>query len=449
MNIDDLTLVNYIKKKYPRVIFTPLRLTSESSPKNALGFVISDNKLIIGYITKSGSICKLMEPIDLNSLSHSQFINLLSKIPLAVGFNESNKQTLLNILQDKDTISVKEHQNVIEQIQKAFKSEFDIKYNMLIITNEEKNQNDVLFVKKEYQSKMDDIKQKYDKDIEEYNQKVKELQDAQEMCKTKLLSEKEQIILAIQNFRHQMTEYISKVVKDNGNGKESNSKLNEMYTQLLLEKSSIEISMSTLTEQEKQHLQIIEDNKSQISEFTTKLNNKEEEVSMLNGTIEDIQAELNIIKDQFSEKELENVVLAEFKTNCLEQILNQKDQIIEKIKEYNNQWIEWAQKNNYNVEEQKDNLKNELDIIYRNLKKVLNSKDKYLEELGITNKEKDVIINKLKSNISDIKLEVDNSLNEQLIQLSLKNQELQSNILDNTEELKIKDVVIMTVTHCF
>ena len=49
---------------------------------------------------------------------------------------------------------------------------------------------------------------------------------------------------------------------------------------------------------------------------------------------------------------------------------------------------------------------------------------------------------RLMSDISDIKLEVNNSLNEQLTQLSLKNQELESSISENTEELKKKDFVI-------
>jgi hypothetical protein len=446
MNVDDVTLINYIKKRYPKVVFTPLRLTTEAKPKNALGFVISDNKLVMGYITKNGTLCKLMEPVDLNNLSHSQFIDLLSKIPLAVGFDDHDKQNLLNVLHDKEPVSSKEQQKAVEQIQRAIQSDFDIKYNMLIETNEAKNQNEILLIKKEYESKMDEIKQQYNKDIEEYKQKVKDLQDAQETCKAKLLGEKEQIIQAIQNFRQQISDYIGQIAKNNSKESEgtASAKLNEMYIQLLAEKTSIENSMSMLTEQEKQHLKTIQDNESQLSEFTTKLNNKDQEVSKLNETIKEIQNELDIVKKQFSEKELENVVLAEFKKNCLEQILNQKEQIIDKIKEYNSQWLEWAKNNNYNVEQQKDKLKNELDIIYKNLKKVLASKDKYLEELGLTGKDKEgvAILNKLKSNISDIKLEVNNSLNEQLTQLSLKNQELESSISENTEELKKKDFVI-------
>lgn len=440
MNVDDVTLINYIKKRYPKVVFTPLNLRIDKTPKNAFGFVVSDNKLVMGYIDKNGALCKLIEPVDLNNLSHAQFIDLLNKIPLAVGFNEHDKQNMINLLQDKEAVSVKENDKAVEQVKKALQSEFDVKYNMLIETNEAKNKNDILFIKKEYESKMDEIKQQYEKEVEEYKQKVKELQEAQEACKSRLLGEKEQIIQAIQNFRQQISDYINQVVKNQGTN--SDNKLNEMYTQLLSEKTAIENSMSILTEKEKQHLQTIQDNQSQISEFTTKLNNKEEEVIKLNDTIKQIKEELDSVRKQFSEKELENIVLAEFKKNCLDQILNQKEQIIEKIKEYNAKWLEWAQQNNYDVDKQKEKLKSDLDIIYKNLKKVLDSKDKYMEDLGVTGKDKDILLGKLKSNVSDIKLEVNASLNDQLTQLSLKNQELESSISHNTEELKRKDVII-------
>jgi hypothetical protein len=440
MNVDDVTLINYIKKRYPKVVFTPLNLQIEQYPKKALGFVISDNKLVMGYINKSGGLCKLMEPIDLNNLSHTQFIDLLSKIPLAVGFDEYDKQNLLNVLQDKEAVSSKEHNKAIEEIEKVLKSDFDIKYNILVETNEAKNRNEILLVKKEYESKMDEIKQEYDKYIEEYKKKINELQEAQEVCKSRLLSEKEQIIQAIKNFRQQISDYINEVVKTQG--EKSDNKLNEMYTQLLAERTSIENSLSILTEKEKQHLQTIQDNESQLSEFITKLNNKEDEISKLNDTIKQIKDELDSVKKQFSEKELENIVLAEFKKNCLEQILNEKEQIIEKIKQYNAKWLEWSQNNNYNVEQQKNKLKDELDIIYKNLKKVIESKDKYIEELGLEGKDKDILLSKLKSNILDIKSEVNNLLNEQLTQLSLKNQELETTISENTDEIKKKDATI-------
>jgi hypothetical protein len=440
MNIDDITLIKYIKEKYPKIVFTPLRLNTDSSPKHSLGFIISDNKFVMGYINKDGQLCKLIEPFDLNNLSHARFIEILNRIPLAIGFNENDKNNLLNLLQDKDNVSQKEHDKVINELKNALKTEYDTKYNVLIEANDKKNKSEILLIKKDYESKIDEIKKSYDKDIEEYKQKIKQLEESQDKCKAKILSEKEQIIQSIKSFKQQITDYINEVVKLKGD--DSKSKLNEMYNQLLSEKTAIENSMSILTEREKQHLQTIQDNQSQISEFTSKLNNKEDEINKLNDTIKQITDELNKIQKQFSEKELENVILADFKKNCIEIILNQKEQIIESIKEYNNKWLEWAKNNNYDVEQQKEKLKNELDIILKNLKKVISTKHEYIDSLNVSIKEKDILLNKLKSNISDIKAEVNTSLNEQLLELSVKNQELESHISEDSIELKKKDNII-------
>ena len=54
----------------------------------SLGFVISDDKLILGYIDKNGELCKLMEPIDLSELSNEKFTEIIKRIPTVTGFSE-------------------------------------------------------------------------------------------------------------------------------------------------------------------------------------------------------------------------------------------------------------------------------------------------------------------------------------------------------------------------
>ena len=63
-------LVDYIKKNYPKVIFTPFKFKQT----RALAFIISDNKLVIGYINAAGSLCKLINPIDLENLTNEDTI---------------------------------------------------------------------------------------------------------------------------------------------------------------------------------------------------------------------------------------------------------------------------------------------------------------------------------------------------------------------------------------
>lgn len=428
MTID---VLSYIKSKYPRIIFTPLRLTN-GSPKRSLGFVISDNKFVMGYITKEGSLCKLIEPIDLNVMSHEQFIKVINNIPLAIGFTEMDKTNLLNILHDKESISLKEHNKIINELKKHLVSNDKKKYGVLY------NDNKILLVKKKYASKLEAIKQHYEKDMQEYKRKLEEYEVAHETCKSQLLQEKENVIQTIKNFKRQMSDYINEINKQES-AKGVKPQIQEMYDKLIQEKAEIESAMLLLVEKEKQYLQNIQDSQSQLSQFGSKLENKEAEISELRNVIAIIKEELETLRDLFSKKELENILLADSKKACLDMILNEKDKIIEEIKAYNNKWLEWVKNNNYNIEEQKEKLKNELDIIYRNIKAALASKDKYIEELNLSMKDKDILLNKLRSNISDIKIEVGNSLNEQLLQLSLKNQELESSIQEHSKEIDEKN----------
>lgn len=443
MDVDDVTLVSYIKKKYPKVVFNPLKINLDNKPSKALGFIISDNKLIVGFISKNGNICKLIEPVDLSSVSHSQFLDLINKIPLVSGFDASDKQTLLSLLDQKDAVPKKDHDAAIMELKQLFlqqNEDIEKKFNVLVELHDKKHNNEMLLIKKDYDSQIDNIKSEYIKEISELKQKIKDAEEAREACKQRLLNEKQQIINGIQNFREQVTNYIAEVSKNKGEN--ADTKLNEMYNKLFKEKADIENAMAILTEREKQNLQTIQDNESQLSQFTSKLESKEKEIEQLNETIKQIQTELNKAKEEFSAKKLEDTLLSDFKSNCIQMILNQKEQIIERIKEYNSKWLEWAQKNNFDVNQQKEKLQGEMSIILSNLKKVVQAKNAYIEKLNLSNKEKDNLLYQLKSNVSDIKSEVNNSLNEQLSQLSLKNQELESNISQNSDELKKKDVII-------
>jgi hypothetical protein len=91
-------IVDYIKKNYPRVIFQPVTF----GVSNAIGFVVTGNKIIIGYINKNGSLCKLIQPIDLESLSQGVNIReIIQSIPIATGFSEIDKINLLKIFSER------------------------------------------------------------------------------------------------------------------------------------------------------------------------------------------------------------------------------------------------------------------------------------------------------------------------------------------------------------
>ena len=67
-NIPEANLVDYIKAKYAKVIFNPLKFKDNSIKNRSLGFIISDDKLVLGYVDNDGNLCKLMDPFDLSEM---------------------------------------------------------------------------------------------------------------------------------------------------------------------------------------------------------------------------------------------------------------------------------------------------------------------------------------------------------------------------------------------
>ena len=399
-------LINYIKSKYPKIIFNPIKLNGNINTSKSLGFIISDDKIIIGYINDKGNLCKLVDPINLNDLSNEKFTEIINNLPIVKGVN---KDVLLNLLKSKKDDSFGEL-----GLYNTMKNKYDV-----LIEDNEKN---IILIKKEYTSKIEDIKKEYEDEINELKINIKDLNTQKESCRDKLLNEKEQIISGIKNFKKEVSEYITNILE---NQNMTDNELNDMYIKLLKEKTDVENAMTLLSENEKSNLKKLYDNQDIISDFSGKLQTKENDIIRLNETIREIQEELIKVENKFNEQELENIVLAKFKKNCIELILNDKESIIDKIKDYNGKWLDWINSNNINVETQKEKLKDDLEIIFTNLKKVVNSKNDYIEKLDLSLKEKENLINKLNNNISDIKYEVNKSLQDQLIQLSIKNEELQ------------------------
>jgi hypothetical protein len=147
-----------------------------------------------------------------------------------------------------------------------------------------------------------------------------------------------------------------------------------------------------------------------------------------------IENELKDMTESYTKEKLEKMVLSDFKKNCFKHILEEKEQIINKIKDYNNKWFEWsdyALNNIDSINEYTDKLVEESKVIFENLENVLQDKKKYIKDLEINQKEKDQLIKNLNNNIEEIKLLTEKVINDQIIQLSVK-----------TEDLKARDEII-------
>ena len=62
-----------------------------------LGFFITNAKLVIGYINKDGSICKIQEPIDLNTITSMNLTEIIQKIPKQYCFLATTSQWNLTL----------------------------------------------------------------------------------------------------------------------------------------------------------------------------------------------------------------------------------------------------------------------------------------------------------------------------------------------------------------
>ena len=83
-------IIDYIKESFPKVVFNPINMGSLKDDRKALGFVITDNKFVMGYIAGNGNFCKVINPIDLNNIDQEHFIELLKSVPKVEGYNESD-----------------------------------------------------------------------------------------------------------------------------------------------------------------------------------------------------------------------------------------------------------------------------------------------------------------------------------------------------------------------
>lgn len=333
--------------------------------KRSLGIIISNDKLIVGYISRNGSLCKLIDPINLKDLSKEAFNKVIRSLPLVKGFTSENKENLINLLDSEGMLVSKE-----------------------TLLKDSQNKLDILETELQNQRKL----------TEHLN-----------TCKDKILYEKDIIIQHIKDFRYQVEQHIKSQIMRNEN-------LQDTIKSLTDEKQKIETTLKQVQEHEQLLLEQIQDDQDLHTDFSYQMNSKNETIDELNKTIKEIKNELAGVTGKLTESELKNQQLS----ICIDQILREKDTIISKIKEYNQNWLEWAKNNDYNISEYKKKIQNDMSIIYRQLENVLNNKNEYVKNLNIERRAKDQIIRDLKQNVADIKNELTKTVNQQLLEMSIK-----------------------------
>lgn len=389
--VNSKSIVEFIKKNYPKVVFSPFKFAY----KKAVGFIISDNNLIVGFINKDGGLCKLGEPINLQEIGNGQIEDVISRIPIVSGFTQSDKDNLLRVMGASGRVVNKsEHEKIVKDLREQLaKLENDrvIEYKVLY----DSASNKIISIHKDYQNRLDSLQK-------QYNDILKQSND----CKIQILNQKEEIIKGINKYKEEISEFI----------KTKDLKIQDLeviYNKMKEEKNTLEQKLNELIKIEGGRIKDLEKNKDIITDYDSKMDAKNKEIADLTDGITLIRDELSKIKEELSKSQMKNTLLENHKSKCQEKLLSEKDIIINKIQEYNRLWNDWSENIKNNAESYKYKLANELNIVQNALKNVLDKGDMT---------EKEYI--KLKQSVKDIQLELQKTITEQLVQLSAKDEQI-------------------------
>jgi hypothetical protein len=353
MNTD---IITYIEENLPQVIFNPVQLPGRL---NAVGFVVTDNKLIIGFIKRDGSLCKLIEPVDLTNFTNMQLRDIIEKIPIVNGFSERDKSNLLKVFTSVDNISPKEQtiveQEISERIQQGEKPQYTPVYDQ--------ESERILLLREQYLSEIKDYKQQ----IEDFKTRNREV-----------IKQKEELNLKIQDYKTRLNEYLLDISV--GIDKSYN-RIKMVIQNLKNERDNVKKIFQTLSSQFPELGFDIEKAEEQIAEFINSLR----------------------------QKDLEIQVLREYKTKCAKDIQNEKERIKQALQEYNEKWKTTLENSNLEYEKTIEEIKGQYQMITSQFEKL--QKDNNLTE------EENI---KLKDTIRELQSQLDKISTEQIIELQKK-----------------------------
>jgi hypothetical protein len=366
-----MDLISYIKQNYPNIIVNSIDL-SEYKDKNAIGFVITDSQLIIGYINKKGQLKKILEPIDVSKFDLSE---IKEKIPRVFSGSIDNLEKIIT-----------NTNGGLKKIDDKIMGETTIP---IVLYND---------LTKEYLL----IKQQYEKDLQQLISQEKVLKDNQKKCIDSIVSEKDVIIEHIQEFIKQIKTLF---LKKDRTIKESR----ELYEQVTRERDTLLQRLSVLDT---------------VTKDTKAINEIKKELENVTNELYESK-----FREEFLEKSYAQckIKISDEKTEIIKGIRMYKDAIREYIKkiredditlfdstkekmlnEYRvvNETLQELSKNNNNCNEIQLTLN---ESIAKGILQLNKKEDEILEyrknnsELTIKNKEQNIVIMQLNKELSEIK----------------------------------------------
>lgn len=408
--MENSSIVEFIKRRYPKVVFQPIRLNSGGG---GIGFVLSNSRLVVGVLKSDGTLCKVVDPIDLSKLGDS-ITDVIGKIPTVEGFSQVDKDYLLgmvktsNPISDSDLKQVKgqlsalmeekaelENQSLVWRAQKddlenkltnlslqkseledklktqseqlselsSQKSDIDVKYNQL--RDEFERGKDQL---SKYTIMFDSKNQEFLAVKKDYEDQIRQLREHANECAGKIMEQHDKIRDAILQYRQQWLEHVRKLkqVKD-----EDIQKLRE-------ENEGLRVALDGVRAAQSQSAQSVAHSES----------------------LEGIRMELEKTREEL-EKTLET-------KRCVDKLMGEKQQIIDGIRVYHNRWMTWS-----------DKIKDNFSVHKRELIAIGGEIEEKLKYLGKESDHKTA-----KDSVESVRDELKKVISAQLIKLNKQEEEI-------------------------
>jgi hypothetical protein len=122
-----MDIITYITDNFPNVIAKNINL-SEYKNNNALGFIITNDKLIIGYVDKNGNLKKMLNPMDISDFDISL---IKEKIPTVYSASLSNLEILLDNAKQSNKKQIDKKIFTEDQVPFVLYDELNKKYILL------------------------------------------------------------------------------------------------------------------------------------------------------------------------------------------------------------------------------------------------------------------------------------------------------------------------------
>jgi chromosome segregation ATPase len=292
--MDSTSIIDYIKQNYPKVVFTPFKFQQT----RALAFIVSDNNLVIGFVNSNGTLCKLIQPIDISMLSSDDMKTIIQNIPIVKGFTDKDRERLVRLFEHKEeTVTKKEHDQVVKDLQERI-NQLNLTTTNIDITN--KQLNDLTSERSELSSKVSSL----ESERSELSSKVSSLESERSELSSKvssLESERSELSSKVSSLESERSELSSKVSSLESERSELSSKVSSLES----ERSELSSKVSSLESERSELSSKVSSLESERSELSSKVSSLESERSELSSKVSSLESERSELSSKVSSLESE------------------------------------------------------------------------------------------------------------------------------------------------